>query len=62
MPDEEAARKLRAKRLKEQIDRLVTPGNKPEDDAREEGPARENPREFIHRKMREWGKERGSSR
>jgi hypothetical protein len=57
MPDEDEARKLRAKRLKEQVNRLVTQGKKPE-----EGPINENPREFIHRKMREWGKDRGTSR
>jgi hypothetical protein len=62
MPDEEAARKIRAKRLKEQIDRLLTPGKKPEDDVREEGQTNESPREFIHRKMRESGKDGGTSR
>jgi len=62
MPDEEAARKIRAKHLKEQIDRLVTPGKEPEKDVHEEGPTNESPREFIHRKMRERGKDRGTSR
>ncbi|HET7269542.1 MAG TPA: hypothetical protein VFI90_00515 [Rubrobacter sp.] len=62
MPDDEVARKIRAKRLKEQIDRLTTPGKKPEEESREEGPANESPRDFIHRKMREWGKDRGTSR
>ena len=63
MPDEETTRKLRARRLREQIERLTAPGKEPKEDVPEEAPtADENPREFIHRKMREWGDKGDSSR
>jgi len=62
MPDEESARKDRAKRLREQIERLVDPSAETKKESREEEPEKENPREFIHRKMREWDNRRGSSR
>jgi hypothetical protein len=62
MPDEEPARKIRAKRLREQIDRLVDPSAEIEKDLHEEEPQKENPREFIHRKMRERDNKGGSSR
>jgi hypothetical protein len=62
VPDEETTRKLRAKRLREQIERLTTPGNEPKEDVPEEAPGDANPREFIHRKMREWGDKGESSR
>jgi hypothetical protein len=62
VPDDETTRKLRAKRLREQIERLTTPGNKREEDVPEEAPADANPREFIHRKMREWDDKEDSSR
>ena len=62
MPDEETTRKIRANRLREQIERLKAPGNKPKENVREDGPANESPREFIHRKMRELGNKGGSSR
>jgi hypothetical protein len=62
MPDEETTRKIRANRLREQIERLKAPGNKPKENVREEGAANESPREFIHRKMRELGNKGESSR
>ena len=62
MPNEESARKARAKGLRAQIERLVDPNAETEKDPREEEPEKENPREFIHRKMREWDNKGGSSR
>ena len=62
MPGEETTRKIRANRLREQIERLTAPGNKPKENVREEGLANESPREFIHRKMRELGNKGESSR
>ena len=62
MPDEETTRKIRANRLREQIERLTTSENKSKENVREEGSANESPREFIHRKMREWDNKGGSSR
>jgi hypothetical protein len=62
MPDEETTRKIRADRLREQIERLKAPGNEPKENVREEGAANESPREFIHRKMRELGNKGESSR
>jgi hypothetical protein len=62
MPDEETTRKIRANRLREQIEQLKAPGNKPKDNVRGEGAATESPREFIHRKMRELGNKGESSR
>jgi ERCC4-type nuclease len=62
MPDEDTARKIRANRLREQIERLTAPGNKPKENVRGEGAANESPREFIHRKMRELGSKGESSR
>jgi hypothetical protein len=62
MPDEETTRKIRANRLREQIERLKAPGNKPKENFRGEGAANESPREFIHRKMRELGNKGESSR
>jgi hypothetical protein len=61
-PDDEAARKARAKRLREQIDELekgvastkdaqVPPVE--ETAATPASPKPESPREFIHRRMRE---------
>ena len=61
MSDEETTRKIRANRLREQIERLTTPGDEPKEDVPEEGPANESPREFIHRKMRGWGNKGESS-
>ena len=54
MPDEDKARKVRANRLREQIERLTAPGNKSEKNVGEEESENETPREFIHRRMREW--------
>jgi hypothetical protein len=62
MPDEETPRKIRANRLREQIERLKAPGNKPKENVRGEGSANESPREFIHRRMRELGNKGESSR
>ena len=62
MPDEETTRKNRANRLREQIERLKAPRNKPKENGRGEGAANESPREFIHRKMRELGNKGESSR
>jgi hypothetical protein len=61
VPDEETTRKIRANRLREQIERLTAPRDEPKEDAPEEGPADASPREFIHRKMREWGDKGKSS-
>ena len=55
MPDEETTRKIRANRLREQIERLKAPGNNPMENVRVEGAANESDREFIHRKMRVLG-------
>lgn len=55
MPDEETDRKVRANRLRKQIERLAASRDEPKEDVREERPPNESPREFIHRKMREWG-------
>ena len=54
MPDEDKIRKVRANRLREQIERLTAPENKPDKNVGEEESENENPREFIHRRMREW--------
>ena len=62
MPDEDKSRKVRANRLREQIERLTAPGNKPENNVGEEESENENPREFIHRRMREWENKGESSR
>jgi hypothetical protein len=62
MPDEETTRKIRANRLREQIERLKAPGNKPKENVRGEGAANESPREFIHRRMRELRTKGESSR
>ena len=62
MPDEDESRKVRASRLREQIERLTVPENKPEKDVGEEESENENPREFIHRRMREWENKGDSSR
>ena len=62
MPDEETARRIRANRLREQVEQLVAPSNETEKEVREEEPTKESPREFIHRKMREWGNKGESSR
>jgi hypothetical protein len=62
MPDEDTARKIRANRLREQIEQLTAPGNKPKENVRGEGATNESPREFIHRKMRELGNKGESSR
>ena len=62
MPDEDTTRKVRANRLREQIERLTAPGNKSEENAGEEESQNENPREFIHRRMREWENKGESSR
>ena len=62
MPDEETTRKIRANRLREQIERLKAPGNKPKENDRGGGAPNENPREFIHKKMRELGNKGESSR
>jgi hypothetical protein len=60
--DEDTTRKIRADRLREQIERLTAPGNKPEEKVGEEGSENESPREFIHRRMRELGNKGESSR
>ena len=62
MPDEETTRKIRANRLREQIERLKAPGSEPKENVSEEGATNESPREFIHRKMRELGNKGESSR
>jgi hypothetical protein len=62
VPDEDETRKVRATRLREQIERLTAPENKPEKNVGEEESENENPREFIHRRMREWGNKGDSSR
>jgi len=62
VPDEETTRKVRANRLREQIERLTTPGNESKENVPEESPADASPREFIHKKMREWGNKGESSR
>jgi hypothetical protein len=58
VPDEATERRIRVERLRKQIEELVAPRNKAEEDAREEGPTSESPREFVNRKMREWDNER----
>jgi hypothetical protein len=62
MPDEETTRKIRANRLREQIERLTAPGEEPKENVQGEGAANESPREFIHRKMRGSGNKGESSR
>jgi len=62
MPDEDTTGKIRANRLREQIERLTAPRNKPKENGGEEGSANESPREFIHRRMREWEGKGESSR
>jgi hypothetical protein len=62
MRDDETTRKIRANRLREQIERLMAPGNKPKENVRGEGAANESPREFIHRRMRELRNKGESSR
>jgi hypothetical protein len=66
--DDEAARKARAKRLHDEIDRLAgkTPPAAPVEALPTEDspapPAAESPREFVHRRMRELkGKEKRPS-
>jgi hypothetical protein len=62
VPDEDTSRKIRAKRLREQIERLTEPGSKPEENVGEEDSESESPREFIHRRMRDLGNKGESSR
>jgi len=59
--NDEEARKARARRLREQIKKLeegqkTEEGVQPADQAEHKGP--ENPRDFIHRKMRELDQEK----
>lgn len=49
--DDKAARKARAERLRQQIDKLVSTGE--EEKEKEPAHGSESPREFIHRKMRD---------
>jgi hypothetical protein len=60
--DEEAARKARAERLREQIARIANPGvpagEKLHGDSRTQTPARQSPREFVHERMRELDKKK----
>jgi hypothetical protein len=59
--DDETIRKARAKRLRKQIEQLVSPKDKPgrknpeesTDEAEVQSPKNESPRDFIHRKMRQ---------
>lgn len=61
--DDAAARKARAERLRQQISNLV---NKPDtakggdekDSSQESPPAKESPRDFIHRRMEELDKKK----
>lgn len=59
--NDEPARIARAKRMRKEIDELVTPeseGVKPADaDQATSVPAPESPRDFIHRRMHELKKE-----
>ena len=53
---ERKVQQARAARLRKQIDRLTTPqAAAPEPTEKESPPARESPREFIQRRMRELG-------
>jgi hypothetical protein len=59
--DDEAARKARAERLREEIDKLVSPEGKPEEETGQpEAPPAESPRDFIHRRMRELDQKKSS--
>jgi hypothetical protein len=50
--DDEAARKARADRLHEQVDKITAPKTDPETPANKEAPApAESPREFTNRKL-----------
>jgi hypothetical protein len=52
--DDVQARKARAARLRKEIERVIEQGEQATSaPAPAEAPADENPREFIHRKMRE---------
>jgi len=51
MSDEEA-QKARAKRLHAQIKKIASPDDKTDDQPKSPSPI-ENPRDFVHRKMRE---------
>jgi hypothetical protein len=51
--DDEEARKERARRLHEQIEHLAPGDTEPEPEPEADASA-ESPRDFIHRKMREW--------
>ena len=54
--DDEAARKARAQRLREQIKKVTTQEGAP---PQEEEKAAESPRDFVHRKMRERDEKKG---
>lgn len=60
--DDEAARKARAARLREQIARITKPDFSGDEELKEEsrtsGPSRESPREFVERRMRELNKKK----
>jgi hypothetical protein len=59
--DDEAARKARAQRLREQIKQIESPKTEDESTAKEARPQPgESPRDFIHRKMRELDKKDGA--
>jgi len=55
--DDEAARKARARRLRDQIDQIAKGEPEAEKSEQESPPAgSESPREFVHRRMRELDK------
>jgi hypothetical protein len=53
MSDDEAAQKARAERLRQQIERLKSPVPEERDLDTPKSPAKESPRDFTHRRMRE---------
>ena len=60
MTDEEAARQSRAKELEQQIEELSS--GQTIDEAPDAAPQDENARDFIHRRMSELDKEKGTSK
>jgi len=51
--DEEELQKVRAQHIREQLERLKADQKAGEQESERGGPARESPRDFVHRRMRE---------
>ncbi len=56
--DEEELQKVRAQHIREQLERLKAGQVAGEQGSESGGPARESPRDFVHRRMREIARSR----